>query len=48
MKWQKIRPNRDKVYQLFSLQDTPKIIQIGIFGLKIYHLATQVGPKSML
>jgi hypothetical protein len=48
MKWQNIRPNRDKIYQLFSLQDTPKFTQIEIFGLKIYHLATQVGPESML
>jgi hypothetical protein len=32
--------NGHTIYQLVSLQDTPKITQIGIFGLKIYHLAT--------
>jgi hypothetical protein len=31
--------------QNFSLQDTPKYTQIGIFGLKIYHLATLVGTR---
>jgi hypothetical protein len=29
-----------KIYQHLSLQDTQKVTQIGIFGLKIYHLAT--------
>jgi hypothetical protein len=29
-------------YQLLSLQDTPKITQIGIFDLKINHLATLI------
>jgi hypothetical protein len=29
-------------YQHFPLQDPPKFTQIWIFGLKIYHLATQV------
>jgi hypothetical protein len=33
-------PNGHKIYQHFSFQDPPKITQIGIFGLKIYHLAT--------
>jgi hypothetical protein len=28
------------MYQNLSLQDPPKFTQIGIFGLKIYHLAT--------
>jgi hypothetical protein len=27
-------------YQHLPLQDPPKFTQIGIFGLKIYHLAT--------
>jgi hypothetical protein len=31
-----------KIYQHLSLQDTPKFTQIGIFGFKIYHLATLV------
>jgi hypothetical protein len=34
--------NRSKIYQHLSLQDTPKFTQIGIFGLKIYDLATLV------
>jgi hypothetical protein len=34
------RPNGCKANQLFPLQDLPKFTQIGIFGLKIYHLAT--------
>jgi hypothetical protein len=29
-----------KINQRLSLQDPPKFTQIGIFGLKIYHLAT--------
>jgi cytochrome c len=39
-KWMKNRPNGDKIYQRLPLQDSPKLTQIGIFGLKIYHLAT--------
>jgi hypothetical protein len=39
-KWRYDRPNGHKIYQHFSLQDLPKFAQIGIFGLKIYHLAT--------
>jgi hypothetical protein len=35
-----------KNYQHLSLQDTPKVSQIGIFGLKIYHLATLVPFQS--
>jgi hypothetical protein len=40
------------MYQHLSLQDTPKSTQIGIFGLKIYYLATQVlrlrlSPRSI-
>jgi hypothetical protein len=40
--WPQIRPNVHKIYQLLPLQGPPKFIQIGIFGLKIYHLATLV------
>jgi hypothetical protein len=29
-------------YQQLTLQDPPKFIQIGIFGLKLYHLATLI------
>jgi hypothetical protein len=29
-----------KIYQDFPLQDPPKITNIGIFGMKINHLAT--------
>jgi hypothetical protein len=32
-------PNGYKIYQHLPLQDPPKFTQIGIFGLKIYHLA---------
>jgi hypothetical protein len=43
-KWQSIRytewpQNRPNVQHL-SLQDPPKFTQIGIFGMKVYHLAT--------
>jgi hypothetical protein len=34
------RPNGHNIYQRLSLQDTPKLTQIWIFGLKIYHVAT--------
>jgi hypothetical protein len=30
------------VYQHLPLQDIPKLNQIAIFGLKIYHLATRI------
>jgi hypothetical protein len=39
-KWKWNRPNGHKIYQHISLQDTRKFTQIGIFGLKICHLAT--------
>jgi hypothetical protein len=32
----------------FSLQDTPKITQIGSLGSKIYHLATLLWPAVLL
>jgi hypothetical protein len=35
---QKNRPNGQKLQE----QDPPKFTQIGIFGVKIYHLATPV------
>jgi hypothetical protein len=34
------RPIGHKTYQHLPLQDPPKFAQIGIFGLKICHLAT--------
>jgi hypothetical protein len=33
-------PNGRKIVQHLSFKDTPKFTQIGIFGLKIFHLAT--------
>jgi hypothetical protein len=32
--------NGGKIYQYFTFEGLPKFTQIGIFGLKIYHLAT--------
>jgi hypothetical protein len=34
--------NGYKIYQRFTLQDPPKFTQIGIWGLKMYHLATLI------
>jgi hypothetical protein len=41
-KWPQKKPNGHKIYQHLPFQDPPKFkfIQIGIFGLKICHLAT--------
>jgi hypothetical protein len=39
-KWHNNIPNGHKIYQNLLLQDTPKFTQIGIFCLKICHLAT--------
>jgi hypothetical protein len=39
-KWSQNRQNGHKIYQHRPLQDPPKFTRIGIFGLKIYHLAT--------
>jgi hypothetical protein len=39
-KWPQSKPNGHKIYQHLPWQDTPKLTQIGIFGLKINHLAT--------
>jgi hypothetical protein len=36
----KIDQNGHKMYQHLSLKDTQKFTRSGIFGLKIYHLAT--------
>jgi hypothetical protein len=41
----KIDKMAPKNYQHLSLQDTPNFTQIGILGLKIYHLATLVGSS---
>jgi hypothetical protein len=41
-KWPENIPNGHKISQHFPLQDPPKFTQIGIFGLKIKHLATLV------
>jgi hypothetical protein len=35
------------MYQHLPLQDPPKFIQIGIFGLKTCHLATLMGSGTM-
>jgi hypothetical protein len=39
-KWLQNILNGNKIYQYFPFQGPPKIPQRGIFGLKIYHLAT--------
>jgi hypothetical protein len=39
-KWPQNIPNGHKIYRHLPLQDTPRFTQIGIFGLKIRHLAT--------
>jgi hypothetical protein len=41
-------PNGHKMYQHLSLQDPPKFTQIGIFGLKMYNLATLSISRSTL
>jgi hypothetical protein len=41
-RWPYTLPNGHKIYQYLPLQDPPKFIQIGIFGLKIYHLVTLI------
>jgi hypothetical protein len=42
--WPQNRPNGHKIYQHLQLQDPQKFTQIGILGLKIYHLATLILP----
>jgi hypothetical protein len=47
--WPYDTPNGQIIYQHFPSRDAPKLTQIVIFGLKIYHLATLVrnlGDKS--
>jgi hypothetical protein len=39
-------PNVLRIYQPFPFQGPPKFTPIGIFGLKIYHLATLVSAKQ--
>jgi hypothetical protein len=36
-----------KIYQNLSMQDPPKFTQIGIFGLKINHLATLLSAVKL-
>jgi hypothetical protein len=38
-------PNGHKIYQHIQFHGPPKYTQIGIFGLKINHLATLVGIR---
>jgi hypothetical protein len=54
-KWTLNIPNGHKVYQKatkytkqFSLQGVPKYSQTGIFGMKIYHLATLESSNKSL
>jgi hypothetical protein len=42
IKCQENWPNGHKIYRHLPLQDPPKFTQIGVWGLKIYHLATLV------
>jgi hypothetical protein len=39
-KWPYNTPNVRKTYQHLPLHDPQKLTQVGIFGLKIFHLAT--------
>jgi hypothetical protein len=39
-KWPKYIPNGYIIHQHFPFQGPPKFTQVGILGLKIYHLAT--------
>jgi hypothetical protein len=41
-------PKGRKIYKHRPLQAPPKITQIGIFGVKIYHLATLVDAAAQL
>jgi hypothetical protein len=41
-KWLSIIPNGHKIYPHFPFQGPPKYTRTGIFGLKLYHLATLV------
>jgi hypothetical protein len=44
--WPQNIPNGRRIDQRLILQDPPKCTQIGIFGLKIYHLATQLCART--
>jgi hypothetical protein len=44
----KKRPNGHKINQHLPFQDPSKFTLFGIFGLKIYHLATLVGGGVIL
>jgi hypothetical protein len=44
--WPLNRPNGQKIYQGFPLQDPPKFTKIEIFGWKTNHLATLVPSWS--
>jgi hypothetical protein len=44
-KWLKSIPNGHKYAKKFPVRGPPKFTQIVIFGLKIYHLATQIATQ---
>jgi hypothetical protein len=46
--WPYNRPNGLKIHQYLLLQDDPKFTEIGIFGLKIYHLATLINTVNLI
>jgi hypothetical protein len=41
-KWPQTTPKGHKIYQHFPFRGTPKCTQIGLFGLKVNHLATLI------
>jgi hypothetical protein len=41
-------PNGRKINRIFPFQDPPECTQIGIFRMKIIHLATLVMPNACL
>jgi hypothetical protein len=46
-RWPQNRPNGHAIYQHLPSQNPPKFNQIGLFGLKTNHLATQRGAMEM-
>jgi hypothetical protein len=46
-KWPENGPNSHNIYQQRPLQDPVKFTQIGIFGLKTYHLATLLATRTI-
>jgi hypothetical protein len=44
--WSKNIPNGHKIYQYFAFKGPPKYTRIGIFGLKITHLATVMSSPN--